>query len=59
MVKNPRYNAGDARGLGLMLGRENPLEKEMATCCSILAWETPGTEEPWQPLVHGVTKSLI
>ena len=28
------------------LGREDPLKKEMATCCSILAWEIPWTEEP-------------
>ena len=28
------------------LGREDPLEKEMATHCSILAWEIPWTEEP-------------
>ena len=28
------------------LGREDPLEKEMATHSSILAWETPSTEEP-------------
>ena len=28
------------------LGREDPLEKEMATCFSILAWEIPWTEEP-------------
>ena len=28
------------------LGREDPLEKEMATHFSILAWEIPGTEEP-------------
>ena len=27
-------------------GREDPLEKEMATHSSILAWETPWTEEP-------------
>ena len=27
-------------------GWEDPLEKEMATHCSILAWETPWTEEP-------------
>ena len=25
---------------------EDPLEKEMATYCSILAWEIPRTEEP-------------
>ena len=28
------------------LGREDPLEKEMATHSSILAWTTPWTEEP-------------
>ena len=34
------------------LGREGPLEKEMATHSSILAWEIPWTEEP-----DGVAKS--
>ena len=28
------------------LGGEDPLEKEMATHSSILAWKTPWTEEP-------------
>ena len=28
------------------LGRQDPLEKEMATCSSLLAWETPWTERP-------------
>ena len=28
------------------LGQEDPLEKEMATCSSILAWESSWTEEP-------------
>ena len=28
------------------LGQENPLEKEMATHSSTLAWEIPWTEEP-------------
>ena len=28
------------------LGPEDPLEKEMATHSSILAWKTPWTEEP-------------
>ena len=28
------------------LGREDPLEKEMAICSSILAWKSPWTEEP-------------
>ena len=28
------------------LGQEDPLEKEMATRSSILAWKIPWTEEP-------------
>ena len=28
------------------LGQEDPLEKEMATHASILAWRIPWTEEP-------------
>ena len=28
------------------LDREDPLEQEMATCSSILAWKIPWTEEP-------------
>ena len=28
------------------LGQEDPLEEEMATHSSILAWEIPWTEEP-------------
>ena len=38
------------------LGREDPLEKAMATCSSVLAWETPSTEGPWWATVHGVAK---
>ena len=41
------------------LGGEDPLEKEMATHSSILAWEIPWTEEPdglqsmeWQRVRH-------
>ena len=36
------------------LGREDPLEKEMATHSPILAWGIPCTEEPGQATVHGV-----
>ena len=39
------------------LGREDPLEKEMATHSSTLAWKIPWTEEPGWATVHGVTKS--
>ena len=31
---------------GQSLGREDPLEEEMAILSSILAWEIPWTEEP-------------
>ena len=39
------------------LGWEDPLEKEMATHSSILAWEIPWTEEPSGLQSMGVTKS--
>ena len=39
------------------LGQEDPLEKEMATHFSILAWEIPWTEGDWWATVHGVEKS--
>ena len=43
VVKNPSAKAGDA---GSIPGLGRPLEKEMATHSSILAWEIPWTEEP-------------
>ena len=36
------------------LGREESLEKERATCSSILAWGIPWTEESGGSTVHGV-----
>ena len=39
MVKESVCNVGD-------VGWEDPLEKEMATHFSILAWRIPWTEEP-------------
>ena len=40
------------------LGREDPLEKEMAIHSSTIAWKIPSTEEPSrQATVHGVAKS--
>ena len=36
---------------------EDPLEKEVATHSSILAWRIPRREEPGGLTVHGVTKS--
>ena len=43
VVKNLPANAGDS---GLIPDLEDPLEKEMATHSSILAWKIPLTEEP-------------
>ena len=43
MVKRlPTMQETQVRSLGL----EDPLEKEMATHSSVLAWRIPGTEEP-------------
>ena len=43
MVKNLPASVG---GMGSILGWEDPLEKEMATHSSSLAWKIPWTEEP-------------
>ena len=37
-------------------GQEDPLDKEVATHPSILAWEIPWTEEPGGATVHRVAK---
>ena len=39
------------------LGREDPLEEEMATHSSVLAWKIPWTEEPGGLQTKGATKS--
>ena len=39
------------------LGREDPLEKEMAIHSSILAWRIPMDRGAWRATVHGVAKS--
>ena len=39
-------------------GREGPLEQEIATQSSILAWEIPWTKEPGGLQAHGVAKGL-
>ena len=38
-------------------GQEDPLEKEMATHSSILAWKIPWTRSLADCTVHGVTKN--
>ena len=39
------------------LGWEDPLEKEMVTHSSILAWRIPMDRGAWQAIVHGVAVS--
>ena len=39
------------------LGWEDPLEKEMVTHSSILAWKNPMDRGAWWAAVHGVAKS--
>ena len=46
MVKNPSAVPETQETRVQSLGQEDPLEKEMATHSSVLAWETPWTEEP-------------
>ena len=46
MVKNLPASVRDIRDVGSSLGWKGPLEKEMTTYSSILAWEIPRTEEP-------------
>ena len=38
------------------LSQKDPLEKEMATHSSILAWEIPMDRGAWWVTVHGVAK---
>ena len=46
MVKNPSA-VQELQGMQVQsLGQEDPLEREMATHSSILAWRNPWTKEP-------------
>ena len=45
VVKNPPVNTETQETQVQSLGQENPLEEEMATHSSILAWKNPWTEE--------------
>ena len=53
LVKNPPTNAGDT---GLILGWEDPLEKEKATHFRILAWKILLNRGAWQATVHGILR---
>ena len=54
MVKNP---PAIQETLVRSLGWEDPLEEEMATHSSILAWRIPMERGAWWATVHGVAKS--
>ena len=54
VVKNPPANAGN---VFQSPGWEDPLEKEMATYSSILAWRIPWTEESGGFQSMGLQKS--
>ena len=52
MVKNLPEMQGAACQVGdtgLILGREDPLEKEMAAHSSTIAWKIHGRRTPWTP----------
>ena len=41
------------------LGQKDPLEEEMTTHSSILAWRIPMERGPWRVMVHRVAKRWI
>ena len=45
-IKNLLANAREVKDTDQSLGQEDPLEEEMSTHSSILAWRIPGIEEP-------------
>ena len=53
VVKNPLTSAGD---MDLPPGWEDPLEKELETHSSVLAWKIPWTEGPGSLLSMGSQK---
>ena len=55
MVKNPPTDSGDTGDAGSILGQEDPLEKGMATCSSILRGNSMD-RGAWQAIVRGISK---
>ena len=53
MVKNP---SAKQETQVPSLGQEDPLEKEITTHSSILAWRIPMDRGAWRATVHGVAK---
>ena len=59
LLKNLPASAREKGDTGSISGSEEPLEEEMATRSSILAWEIPWTEEPGRLQSMGMQKSQI
>ena len=57
-IKNPSTVQEMQKTQFQSLGQEDPLEKQMTTHSSILAWEIPWTEEPGGLTVHGSRKRV-
>ena len=57
MVENPSAVQETQEKRVQSLGREGPLEEDMATHSSILVWENPMDRGAWQATVHAVIKS--
>ena len=57
VLKNLPANAGDAEDAVESLGQEDPLEEEMGTHSSILAWRNPMDRGAWKAAVHRVAKN--
>ena len=57
VVKNQPAVQGTQEMQVRSLGQEDPLEEDMATHSSILAWRIPIDRAAWQAVVHRVTKS--
>ena len=53
MAKNPPVMQ---ETLVQTLSQEDPLEKEVTTHSSILAWEIPMDRGAWQATIHGVQR---
>ena len=57
VVNKLHANTGDARDVVQSLCQEDPLEKEVTTHSSILAWENPMDRGAWQATVYQAAKS--
>ena len=55
--KEPTCSAGDIGDVDLVPGSENPLEKEMTTHSSILAWKIPWTNKPGRLQFNGLQRA--